>query len=514
MNNDFTGLRRDELIELLLKSNQENSSLKNLVKTLTDDVRILKRYIFGKKSEKITPEDKRQGLLFDELEETLDIPEEEYSPKDKKDSKKPGRKRLSKDIPRERKVIDLNSDEKLCPCCKKVRPEISSEPTEELEFIPAKIIVRETIVKKYGACSCKEFQEREDLPQVIEAKAPRRFIPGSIATPSLVAHIITNKFSDALPFYRQTRIFNRIGVDISRQNMSNWCITASRKCEPLIEYMRQYLISGKLINMDETRIQVLKEKDRAAESNSFMWVMAGGQENKKVVLFNYSPTRKQGIPVKLLEGFQGILQTDGYSGYNKVVKDYGLTHIGCLAHGRRKFWELAEKTKKPGMAHKGVSFFARLYNVHNTLKEMNLPDNEFIKRRRNKSIPIWQEFYKWLNDNKNRVAPDTAISKAINYSINQYKNLVKYLKFADVSPDNNIAENAIRPFCVGRRNWLFNNTPRGAYSSAILYSLVETARINNIAPDKYLNLIFTEITENEDKVDFDSLMPWNIIIPD
>lgn len=518
MDRDFTGLNKDEIISLLL---QENSQLKNSVKslsqnvkTLSDDVKILKRYLYGKKNEKVTKEDKQQGLLFDELEETQYTEYEECkkTPKVNNSDKKPGRKPLPKDIPREREVFDIKQEDKLCPCCNKERPEISSKPTEELEFIPARIIVKEYTVKKYGACKCDEFQKREDLPEVVVAKSPKRFIPGSITSTSLTAHIITNKFTDALPFYRQNKIFKRIGVDISRQNMSNWALTASKICEPLIEYMRQYLVTGNLINMDETTVQVLKEQGRSAESKSYMWVMAGGSKDKKVVLFNYAPTRKQETPVKLLEGFKGILQTDGYSGYNKVVKEYGLTHIGCLAHARRKFWELAEKNKKKGRAHKGVSFFSRLYEVNNSLKKMNLSSEEFLKRRRDKSIPIWQEFYTWLHENKNRVAPDTPISRAINYSINQYQNLVRYLKYPDISPDNNIAENAIRPFCIGRKNWLFNNTPRGAFSSAVLYSLVETARINNIAPDKYLNYILTEITSNGENVDLDSLMPWNVVL--
>lgn len=516
---DFSGLSKDEVIELLLKeNNQLNSQVKTLstnVKTLSYDVKILRMYLFAKKNEKVTKEDKLQGVLFDELEDSLSdeeaTPDTESKKSHKKSDKKTGRKPIPANIPRERKTVDVAEKDRLCPCCNKERPLISTKPTEELDFVPARIIVKEYDIKKYGACNCEEFQNREDLPGIIEAKAPKRFIPGGIASPSLVAHIIVNKFCDALPFYRQNRIFNRIGIDLSRQNMSNWALTASRKCEPLIEHMRKYIISGKLINMDETTVQVLREKDRTAQSKSYMWVMTGGIEGNKVVLFNYAPTRKQETPVKLLEGYKGILQTDGYSGYSKAVKDYGLWHVGCLAHARRKFWDLAKVTKKKGKAHKGVTFFSRLYEVNNSLKKMNLSEDDFVKKRREKSIPIWQDFYKWLYENKNRVAPESPISKAINYSLNQYKNLVKYLKYAEVSPDNNIAENAIRPFCIGRKNWLFNNTPRGAYSSAVLYSLVETAKINEIEPDKYLNYIFSEITEKGENVDLDSLMPWNVL---
>jgi len=522
MNRDFTGLSKEDLIELLLKSNKENSSLKNKVtslsnnvKTLTEDVRILKRYIFAKKNEKVTKEDKLQGVLFDELEECLeddaDSCNTENSPILETSKKKPGRKPISDTIPRENKTFDVAEKDTLCPCCKKKRPQIASKSTEELFFSSAKIVAKKYTVLKYGECDCEEFQNNEDLPRIVEAKAPKRFIPGGIASPSLVAQIITNKFCDALPFYRQNKIFNRIGVDISRQNMSNWSLTASKKCEPLIEHMRKYMVSGKLINMDETIVQVLNEKDRAAESKSYMWVMTGGNKENKVVIFNYAPTRKQETPLKLLKGFNSVLQTDGYQGYNKAVKEYGLWHVGCLTHAKRKFFELAKVTKKVGKAHKGVSFFTKLYNVQKNLTKMNLTDDVFVKKRRELSIPIWQEFYKWLHDNKNRVAPDSPLSRAINYSINQYQNLVRYLKYPYITPDNNIAENAIRPFCLGRKNWLFNNSPKGAYSSAVLYSLVETAKINKIEPDKYLNYIFSEIADKGDNIDLDSLMPWNVL---
>jgi len=516
---DFSELTKEDLIKLLLEQDKKVFTLNNKVKTLSDDVRILKRYLFAKKSEKVSKEDIKQGSLFNESEDAAseekppNIPEnnKESSDSSKKTKRKPGRRKLPDSIPKNKVTVDVKAIDKLCPCCKKPRPEFSTKPTQKLRFIPAQIIVDEYDIKKYGECDCEEFQNREDLPGIIEAEAPKSFIPGGIATSSLVAHIIVNKFCDSLPFYRQNRIFKRIGVDISRQNMSNWSLTASSKCEPLIEYMRKYIISGDLINMDETTLQVLNEKDRSAKSKSYMWVMTGGEKDKKIVLFNYAATRKQETPVTLLKGYNGILQTDGYAGYNKAVKDYDLWHVGCLAHTKRKFWDIATVTEKKGLAHKGVTFFSKLYEINNRLKEMNLSDDDFVKKRREESIPVWQEFYRWLHENKNKVIDGSPISRAINYSLNQYQKIVRYLKYAIIPLDNNVAENAIRPFCVGRKNWLFSNTPRGAYSSAVLYSLVETAKVNKIEPDIYLNYIFEAITNMGENVDWDSLMPWNVL---
>lgn len=241
-----------------------------------------------------------------------------------------------------------------------------------------------------------------------------------------------------------------------------------------------------------------------------MWVLTGGSENKKVVLYNYSPTRNQEVPVKLLEGFDGILQTDGYSGYNKAVKEYGLWHVGCLAHARRKFYKIASLTKKKGKAHIGVNFFSRLYEVDISLKLQNLSSDDYLRKRRELSIPIWKEFYIWLNKLKNIISPASPLSRAVNYTLNQYKNLVRYLKYPEISLDNNTCENAIRPFCVGRKNWLFNNTPKGAYASATLYSLVETAKLNGIELGEYLSYLFKRLPEINSESDLELLMPWNI----
>jgi len=507
---DFSKLSKEELI-------QEIKRLNDKVENQSEEISILKKYIFARKNEKWSTKDKEKSREFNEAENSApadpDQKDKNNSDRDKKDSKdkkKPGRKPIPSGIPREKVVYDVDEEESMCPCCGKKRPQMGSSTAEELEFLRAQILVKEYVTKKYGACSCSGFQKNTELPQVIEAKVPARFIPGSIASPSLVAQIVVSKFVDGIPLYRQERIFKRIDIEISRQNMSNWCLTASRKCGDILEYMRKIAISGSLINMDETTVQVLKENNREPDSKSYMWVMVGGSVGKKVVLFNYSPTRKQEKPLTLLKGFKGILQTDGYAAYNKAVKEYGLWHVGCLTHARRKFYKLAEVTKKKGKAHKGVEFFTKLYKIETKLKMESLSPEDFLKKRRELAIPIWQEFHKWLTDISKKVAPGSKLDLAINYSLNQYKNLVRYLKYPEISPDNNIAENAIRPFCVGRKNWLFNITPRGAHSSAALYSLVETAKANKVEPDRYLNFIFSEIPKITEKTNLDALMPWNM----
>jgi transposase len=508
MAQDLIGFPKDDEISLL---KQQVALLQEQVNNLKVENASLKKYIFAKRSEKRTKEDAHLENLFDEAELTSTEEEiEVFNVNNNKTPKeKPGRKPISSDIPRERKVFDVPDEVKCCPCCQKLRPLIETIPTEEFTIRPPKMIVKEYQTLKYGACTCEDFQSREDLPQVVEAKAPKRLIPGSIASPELIAEIATNKFCDHLPLYRQEKIFKRLGVEISRQNMSNWTISVAKKCEIITDYMRELALKSRIINMDETTAQVLNEEGRTAENKSYMWVMVGGQDNKKLVLFNYSKTRNQEVPLKLLEGFRGTLITDGYAGYNKAVEEYGLWHSGCNVHARRKFLKVAEATKKKGKAHIGFEFYSKLYDVEIKLRKMNLEPEEFLKKRRELSIPIWQEFRAWLYQMQAIIDMESPLGKAVKYSINQYQKLVRYLKRPDIPMDNNIAENAIRPFCLGRKNWLFSYSPKGAMSSATMYSLIETAKANGVEPKSYLSFLFNEIPNITSETDLESLMPWN-----
>ncbi|RDG28620.1 IS66 family transposase [Oceanispirochaeta sp. M1] len=308
------------------------------------------------------------------------------------------------------------------------------------------------------------------------------------------------------------RIFKRIGLEISRTNMANWSIKAARACEPLIELMRRQTREGPLINMDETTVQVLKEPGRKPVNKSYMWITVGSNEGRKIVLFNYSQTRKDEVALSLLDGFSGILQTDGYAGYNKATREYGLYHVGCLAHARRKFFEAAKATKSGGKANKALKLIQKIYSLEKELRSSNLDDPLFVNRRREQVLPIWQEFHKWLKEMKASIPPKTKLGEAVSYTLNEYQKLVRYLKYAETTPDNNVAENAIRPFVIGRKNWLFCDTPGGAHASAIIYSLCETAKANNVEPQEYLYQLFEKLPtiDSSDLKALGNLLPWNI----
>ena len=511
----------DQLEQLVVKLRGRVDYQESVIGTLHAEVALLKKRIFGKSSERFTEDESQLKLLFDEAEGTADEsaeePEEELEEITCKRRKKGGRKLIPAHIPREEVIHEIEDERKNCPHCGAVRPDLGFEDSEEIEYIPARVVVKKHRRRKYGPCGCRDFAEDESVPQVIVAPKPARLLPGSIASSSLLAYIIAGKFCDALPFYRQSQLLKRSDIDISRTNMANWTIKAAAKCERLIELMREKTREGPLINMDETRVQVIREPGRKAEDTSYMWVCVSSCSKGRIVLYNYARTRAAQIPLKLLKGFKGILQTDACSAYNEAAREYQLTHIGCLAHVRRKFMDAeGSGNSKDSLARTPLELFKKIYKVERNLRVRlrlkRITPDQFAALRRGGTKPYWKAFRRWLDDTAPMVPPSLPLGKAITYAQNEYTRVIKYLKYPQVTPDNNIAENAIRPFVVGRKNWLFCNTPSGAYASAVMYSLTETAKANGLNPQKYLQQVFEALPliGEEDTESLKKLLPWNI----
>ena len=471
---------------------------------------------FSPTKEKVSQEQAGQLGLFNECETFIDEDKKE-NPAEKEESitineytrKKGGKRKLPDYLPVEEHIYELSESERECKYCGKTHPVIGEERTEELDIIPMQIKKVVHIAKKYGPCSCDEFLHSGDK-EIIKAEKPKRIIPYSFVSPGLLAYVIDMKYNYALPFYRLSKKFEAIETDISRATLCNWSMLASEKCEALYAAMREYIKCGKVIQMDETTVQVLHEEGKAAETKSFMWVMRGGVTNGKLTLFNYSPTRNSTVPLELLKGFKGFLQTDGYEGYSKAVTEYGLTHVGCLAHIRRKFFDALKADKKSKTAAHALKLIARIYLIEKKLRDENLLPDKFIKKRKDEVVPVLTEFKKWLDEKQVYLTPKTDSGKAVNYAIGQWDNFSNYLDSAELTPDNNIIENAIRPFVIGRKNWLFSNTPRGAKSSALLYSLVESAKDNNLNVYNYLRYIFTKLPYADSPDEIRKLLPCNL----
>ena len=413
--------------------------------------------------------------------------------------KKGGRKPLPSVLPRIDVIHELSEADRICPHDGQILSVIGEEVSEQLDIIPATIRVLRHVRLKY-ACSCGQC--------VKVAPVPAQPIPKSLASPGLLAHTAVSKYQDALPLYRQEEILTRIGVDLPRATLASWMVRAGVLIQPLINLLRDRLLSYDILAMDETPVQVLKEPGKSAQSQSYLWVQRGGPPETPIILFDYDPSRGQDVPLRLLQDFAGILQTDGYAGYSAAVRAYGLTHAGCLAHARRKFDEVIKsqgKHKKKGLAEEGLTQIQKLYAVEKAARDM-VPDDR--RRYRDQyARPLWATLRTWLDTNRPGVPPQTALGKAMAYLANEWDKLVVYLQDGRLEIDNNRTENAIRPFCVGRRNWLFSDSVAGVKASANLYSLIETAKANGLEPYSYLRTIFTDLPKAQTLEDIEALLP-------
>ncbi len=460
-------------------------------------------------SEKVSPD---QLGLFNEAEAETPAEEEpvESVPVAAHERKRGGRKPLPDYLPRVRIEHDLPEAEKTCPCgCSLTR--IGEDSSEQLDIIPAQVRVLQHVRLKYACKGCEET--------IKSAPLPAHPIPKSNASPGLLAHIAVAKYQDALPLARQEKILQRAGVDIPRATLAGWMIKLGIFLAPLIAQLRAHLLAYDIVQMDETRIKVLKEAGRAASTNSYIWVQRGGPPHQPVVLFHYNPSRGRTVAEELLEGFGGYLQSDGFEVYvGLAARHSDIRLIGCFAHARRKFDEALKgqgKKAKSGKAQMGLAFIQKLYVVEKHLKD--LAPEERASERRHQAGPIIEELHAWLEKSLPEVPPSTLTGKALGYLHNQWSRLIGYLDDGRLAIDNNACERAIRPFVIGRRNWLFADTPNGAEASAAIYSIIETAKANGHEPYRYLRYLFTELPKASSPEQVAHLLPFNVApqeIPD
>ena len=486
----------------LRSKNQQISSQQKQIKLLEEMLRYANQKRYGSSSEK-SP----QQELFDEAED-LDQEEQAESLESSDSISVPAHTRNKKQrvsipesLEREEIVYDLEDSEKVCPHDGSALKHIGEETHEQLDIIPAEIKVLKHIRKKYACPCCDGY--------VVTANKPKQPIEKSIAAPGLLAHIAISKYVDALPLYRQTEMFKRIGVELDRTSLANWMIKCGNLIQPLFNRLQDHLLDHKVIHMDETPLQVLNEPGKTAQSKSYMWVMTSHPTHAPIVLYHYSPSRSQEMPNQRLNGYSSALMVDGYSGYQPVCDDQNITRLGCWAHARRKFVDAQSsqgKTKKAGKAEMAIAEIRKLYRIETLAKDMS--ETERHQLRQDKAKPILDKLKKWLEKSLPTVPPKTALGKALTYLNNQWPYLEKYLEDGGYPIDNNQAENKIRPFVIGRKNWLFTASQAGAHASANLYSLIETAKANHLEPYSYLRKVFTDIPNAETVDDIDQLLPW------
>jgi transposase len=473
------------------------------------DLLLYKR--LARSAEQLRAEGGQQLLFATEGEITETVAEEETEHETIKSyaRKKPGRKSLDPNLPRVERIVDILESEKTCACGAELT-KIGEETCEKLHIIPQRIFVEKIIRPKYACRHC-EGTEDEDSPSVRMAPVEPSIIPKGIATPDLLACIFTQKFEDHLPYYRQEIQFERIGAVISRQDMSNWQRQAHQKLLPLFALLKETVKSGPVIQMDETTVQVMGEEGREDTQKSYMWLARGGPPQKTVVWYEYHETRATRHAKTFLEGYSGYLQTDGYEGYDAAVRDMpGIAHVGCFAHARRKFFEASKATKESRSAQEGIKHIRNLYQIEEELRSRNLDDDTFLDERKARAGPVLEAFKKWLMRRNDEVPPSLLLGKAVRYSLAQWGKMTAYLESPYLTPDNNACENAIRPFVLGRKNWLFCKSPEGAESSCGIYSLIETAKQNGLVPLHYLTALFEKAPYASSPGDWEKLLPWNI----
>jgi transposase len=477
---------------------------------LEEQFRLAQQKRFGASSEGHSG----QGELFNEAEalvEQLEAEQEAIS----YTRNKPTRKPLPKDLPREVVVHDIADEDKVCDCCHGELHKIGEDTAEKLEFIPAQVKVIEHVRPKYACRAC----EKDGITNTIkQAPVSNSIIPKGYATPSLLSQIITSKYHYGLPLYRQETLFKQYGINLSRQTMADWMIKSQLALQILYERLREILLQQAVIQADETTLNVLKEE----KTTCYMWLYCCGTDspNNKVldaeclsmpniVLYDYQASRSGQCAVDFLAGYSGYLQVDGYQGYAKT----SATLVACMAHMRRKFVEAqtahrgADRAKgKTGKTNWALNHIQKLYRIESKIKDLSAPEKYRIRQQ--EALPLLIEFKDWLDKSTHQVPDKTALGMAITYALNQWPKLIRYLDDGKLSIDNNRAERAIKPFVIGRKNWLFSNTKNGAKASATLYSIIETAKANGLVPYDYLNYLLTETPNLQLGTNIDHLLPW------
>ena len=489
----------EELEKIILLQQQEIIAYKERYIRLLEEFKLEKSRHYGTSSEKnIYQSDlfdesgvEIEGELKDQLDDTIDV--DGY-----KRTKHPIRRLIPKDMPREVIIHDIAEQEKTCGSgAQLVR--IGEVISEQIKYIPAKLSVVQHVRPKYA---CKPCQENVKI-----APMPSLLLPKSIATPELVSYTIIAKYCDHIPLYRQQNIWDRLGIDMPRSSLCGWILKVSELCEPLVKLLRENIIAYDYAQADETTVQVLDEIGRSNKTKSYIWCYRGGGIYPSIV-YEYQETRGGYHAEEFLSGFKGYLQSDAYSGYNFANKDNDIVRVGCMAHARRKFADIIKIAKTTnGLANEAIKFFKALYKIEKVARDGNLSSRDRFDLRAEQSTPILKTFKMWLGNHLTKTPVQSKIGEAIRYTLSNWELLNNYLNDGRIEIDNNLLENAIRPFALGRKNWMFMGSPSGARAGATFYTLIETCKANGIEPYQYLCTMLHRIRECVTEEDYLKLLP-------
>jgi transposase len=447
----------------------------------------LRRQLFGRRSEKL---DSKQLMLFAELlgkvedsEQETPEPDKQASPADAATEGKKkghGRKPLPEDMPRKRVEYHPPEAERTCPCCEVPMSVMGEELTEELEYIPASLVILEHVRIKYACRQCQE--------NIAIGAMPARPIEKGRPGPGLLAHVLTSKYGDHLPLNRLEGIFRRQGVDISRSTMCDWVRDAAGLLDPIVQAIREVVMASYKIHTDDTPVPVLV-KGRNQTRKGYLWVYVGDGGN---VVFDYTPSRTRDGPLQFLQGYEGYLQADAYSGYDEIFANSEVIEVGCWAHTRRRFHEA--RSTDSLRCHEMLALIARLYKVERDAKERKLDLEAWRRLRQEESKPIIQEIKDCLDAWSIGVLPKSPLGQAVGYALRQWEALTRFLDDARLDLDNNLSERTLRMVAIGRKNWMFAGSDAGGERAAVIYSLIAGCKLCGIDPFAYLRDVLDRIS--------------------
>lgn len=523
---NLSNMSREELMKECIKLNIQIEEAKAKLEWYKEQFKLAKQSKFGKSSENDMCDQMSLDdfMLFNEAEalrEPINIEPDEEKLIPKKKHKK--QKNLNT-LPKIEHIYELSAEEQICPVCGSHLHEMKEEVRVEIEVIPAKTIVNRYVTKIYACRDC----ENNGTGTIISAPgAPVPVIEKSVASPSLIADILAKKYVDAVPFYRQETSLKSKKIPISRNNMCNWSIkVANDYFKPVTEAMKKLMYSDHVIHCDETYVQVLNEPGRPATGKSYIWVTttAEYQKEHKIALYNYTETRSSSDARKVLSGYSGYIMCDGYAGYDALTKTgkngeapMHVKPVACMVHVRRKFAE-ALKLIKPAdrantSAQTAVNMIAKLFKIDNAFNGMT-PVERKNARIEHLRQPL-EDFFAWVKEEAGISLPKTHYGQALEYALKQEPKIMRVLEDGRLELDNNHAERTVKPFVIGRKNWMFANTPQGAAASCVIYSIVETAKLNNLIPYEYLKYLLEQMPGMKLTDDaINKLMPWSESIPD
>jgi transposase len=487
---------------------EENAELRKLVAELRQQNAKLRKQVFGPTSERHIDHDSDKSssatsdMPMSPIAEpplaSADTPvspqETPEKPASAKHRSKHGRRRRPANLTVHREVLDLREDEKPCPCCGTLRERIGhSEPSRRYDFIPASIIIRETVRVTYACHSCEKNAEPA---QIERPSLPPEPIPRSSAAPGLLAHIIVSKMADHLPLYRQETILERAGFAFPRSTMCDWMLACTTLLDPLYQLMLKQVKQSYVLHVDDTPVSLMNPKRSA-----YAWVAVGDIAHPYIV-FDFTPGRGAEHPERFLKDFQGFLQTDGYSGYNAVHGH--VRHVGCWMHVRRYFFDERNTDRR---ALDALSLIRRLYAIEKEATRRRLEGDSLTRHRQLHSLPVLQDLEKWLKLQQASALPASGFGKAVNYALNQWPSLVRYASDGRLSVDNGVAERAIRPLALGRKNWLFIGGDRGLSAAAVLRSVVASATRHGWNEWEYLRDVLTRMSSHPPNSELVQLLP-------